>query len=166
MKKLFTLSFALLIASITLGQVKNEPNEKTMTENLNEVAAFLKDCRVFFIATSEGNQPRVRPFGVAEIVNGKLYLTTGRKKDVYKQLEGNDGRFEICALKADYSQWIRISGRLVDEDNAEIRQTILDRNKSLGHMYSANDGNFVTPYIADGEARFFSFQGEEKRMKF
>ena len=61
-------------------------NEKTMTENLNEVAAFLKDCRVFFIATSEGNQPRVRPFGVAEIVNGKLYLTTGRKKDVYKQL--------------------------------------------------------------------------------
>ena len=55
MKKLFTLSFALLIASITLGQVKNEPNEKTMTENLNEVAAFLKDCRVFFIATSEGN---------------------------------------------------------------------------------------------------------------
>ena len=79
MKKLFTLSFALLIASITLGQVKNEPNEKTMTENLNEVAAFLKECRVFFIATAEGNQPRVRPFGVAEIVNGKLYLTTGRK---------------------------------------------------------------------------------------
>ena len=67
---------------------------------------------MFFIATTDGNQPHVRPFGVAEIVNGKLYLTTGRKKDVYKQLEGNDGRFEICALKPDYSRWIRISGRL------------------------------------------------------
>lgn len=166
MKKLFTLSLVLLISGITLAQIKNEPNEKTMTENLNEVAAFLKECRVFFIATTEGNQPRVRPFGVAEIVNGKLYLTTGRKKDVYKQLEANEGRFEICALKTDYSQWIRISGRLVDEDNAEIRQTILDRNKLLGRMYSANDGNFVTPYIADGEARFFTFTGEEKRVKF
>ena len=165
MKKLFALSFALLVTSIAFGQVKNEQNGKNMTENLNEVAAFLKECRVFFIATAEGNQPRVRPFGVAEIVNGKLYLTTGRKKDVYKQLEAN-GRFEICALKPDYSGWIRISGRLVDEDNAEIRQAILDRNKSLGRMYSANDGNFVTPYIADGEARFFSFQGEEKRVNF
>ena len=156
--------FAFLVASISLGQVKNEQNN--MSENLNEVATFLKECRVFFIATTEGNQPRVRPFGVAEVVNGKLYLTTGRKKDVYKQLERNEGRFEICALKADYSKWIRVSGRLVDEDNAEIRQIILDRNKSLGHMYSANDGNFVTPYIAEGEARFFTFQGEEKRVKF
>ena len=89
MKKLFTLSFALLIASITLGQVKNEPNEKTMTENLNEVAAFLKDCRVFFIATSEGNQPRVRPFGTIHIYEGKLYIQTGRGKDVAKQLAAN-----------------------------------------------------------------------------
>ncbi len=166
MKKLFALSFALLMAAISMAQVKNETSEKNMEQNLNEVATFLKECRVFFIATSEGNQPRVRPFGVAEIVNGKLYLTTGRKKDVYKQLEANQGRFEICALKPDYSQWIRISGRLVDEDNAEIRQTILDRNKALGRMYSANDGNFVTPYIADGEARFFTFQGEVKRVKF
>ena len=142
----------------------NKQNQNSMNENLNKVAAFLKECQVFFIATVEGNQPRVRPFGVAEIVGGKLYLTTGRKKDVYKQIEANGGRFEICAQKG--GEWLRISGRLVDEDDAEVRQTILDRHKSLTRMYSADDGNFVTPYIADGEARFCSFNGEESRVKF
>lgn len=140
--------------------------QTSMEQNLNEVQAFLQECHVFFIATVDEGQPRVRPFGVAEIVDGKLYLTTGRKKDVYKQIEANDGRFEICALKPDNSAWIRISGRLVDDDNAQVRQQILDRHKNLTRMYSADDGNFVTPYIVDGEARFFSFQGEEKRVKF
>ena len=131
----------------------NKQIAKTMEQNLNEVAAFLKECHVFYIATVEGrsaegrsqgeNQPRVRPFGVAEIVDGKLYLTTGRKKDVWKQIEANEGRFEICAQKD--GEWLRISGRLVDDDNAEVRQTILDRHKYLTRMYTANDGNFVTP---------------------
>lgn len=101
---------------------------------------------------------------MAEIVDGKLYLTTGRKKNVYKQIEANEGRFEICAQKN--GEWLRISGRLVDDDNAEVRQTILDRHKYLTRMYTANDGNFVTPYIADGEARFCSFNGGERRVKF
>lgn len=137
-----------------------------MEENLKEVAEFLKECHVFFIATAEGNQPRVRPFGVAEVVDGKLYLTTGRKKDVYQQIEANEGRFEVCALKKNNSEWVRVSGRLVDDDNAEVRQTILDRHKYLTRMYSATDGNFVAPYIADGEARFCSFNGEERSVKF
>lgn len=140
--------------------------QTNIKENINEVAAFLKECQVFFIATNEGNQPRVRPFGVAEVVDGKLYLTTGRKKDVYKQIKANDGRFEICALKKDNSAWIRISGKLVDDNNEAVQKTILDRHKYLGQMYSANDGNFATPYITDGEARFFSFSGEERKIKF
>lgn len=161
MKKLFAMTLALFVTSMTWAQ---NQTEKTMEQNLNEVAAFLKECHVFYIATLEGNQPRVRPFGVAEIVDGKLYLTTGRKKDVYKQIEANEGRFEICAQKD--GEWLRISGRLVDDDNAEVRQTILDRHKYLSSLYSANDGIFVTPYIADGEARFCSFNGEERRVKF
>ena len=83
MKKLFAMTLALFVTSMTWAQ---NQTEKTMEQNLNEVAAFLKECHVFYIATVEGNQPRVRPFDVAEIVDGKLYLTTGRKKDVYKQI--------------------------------------------------------------------------------
>ena len=163
MKSIKTILLAICLMIMVAPAIKAQTS---MEQNLNEVAEFLKECHVFFIATVDEGQPRVRPFGVAEIVDGKLYLTTGRKKDVYKQIEANDGRFEICALKPDYSGWIRISGRLVDEDNAAVRQQILDRHKNLTRMYSADDGNFVTPYIADGEARFFSFQGEEKTVKY
>ena len=66
--------------------------------NMNEVQAYLKECGAFFIATNEGDQPRVRPFGVSEIINGRLYIMTGKVKDVFKQLDKN-GKFEICAMK-------------------------------------------------------------------
>ena len=76
--------------------------------NMQEVQAYLKECGAFFIATADGDQPHVRPFGVSEIIDGRLYIMTGKVKDVYKQIEKN-GKFEICALKASGSEWMRLS---------------------------------------------------------
>ena len=88
--------------------------------NMNEVQAYLKECGAFFIATNEGDQPRVRPFGVSEIINGRLYIMTGKVKDVFKQLDKN-GKFEICAMKPSGAEWMRLEGTLVNDDTLAVK---------------------------------------------
>jgi len=90
-------------------------NEQLMKKNMEEVQAYLKECGAFFIATTDSDQPRVRPFGVSEIIDGRLYIMTGKVKDVYKQMAAN-GKFEICALKPSGTEWMRISGTLVNDE--------------------------------------------------
>lgn len=136
-----------------------------MKENLIEVQAFLTACRIFYLATTEGDQPHVRPFGVAEIINSRLYIMTGKVKDVYKQITANS-KFELCGVKLSGTEWIRITGRLVNDDSVSVKKEILKRNPSLESMYSATDDNMAVLFIADGEARFFSFTDPERRVKF
>ena len=136
-----------------------------MKENLIEVQAFLTACRTFYLATVEGDQPRVRPFGVAEIINHRLYIMTGKVKDVYKQITANY-KFELCGVKLSGTEWIRVSGRLVNDESVEVKKEMLERNPSLKELYSATDDNMAVLYIADGEARFFSFTDPERRIKF
>ena len=91
---------------------------------MNEVQAYLKECGAFFIATNEGDQPRVRPFGVSEIINGRLYIMTGKVKDVFKQLDKN-GKFEICAMKPSGAEWMRLEGTLVNDDTLAVKEEFL-----------------------------------------
>ncbi len=131
---------------------------------LQEIKDYLAECQVFYLATVEGEHARVRPFGVSEIYNGRLYLMTGKSKEVYKQLEANP-HFELSATKAGGAEWIRVSGRLVNDDDVVMKQYILDQNPDLKQLYQADD-NMAALYIADGEARFFSFSAPERRVKF
>ncbi len=133
--------------------------------NMEEVQAYLKECGAFFIATVDGDQPRVRPFGVSEIIDGKLYLCTGKVKDVYKQIAKN-GKVEICALKASGSEWMRLYGTLVNDETLSVKETFLDRNPHLKSMYKADDDNMATLYITDATARFCSFTAEERDVIF
>ena len=80
-----------------------------MKENMQTVLAYLKECGAYFIATTEGTQPRVRPFGAAEIIDGRLYIMTGKVKDFFKQVSANS-EFEICAMKASGAEWMRLVG--------------------------------------------------------
>ena len=139
-------------------------SEQTKQQNMEEVQAFLKECNAFFIATVDGDQPHVRPFGVSEIIDGRLYIMTGKVKDVYKQMAAND-KFEICALKPSGSEWIRICGTLVNDDALDVKTEFLERNPSLKSMYKADDDNMAVLYITDGTARFCSFAAPERKVR-
>ena len=134
-------------------------------KNMEEVQAFLKDCGAFFIATVDGTQPRVRPFGVSEIIDGRLYIMTGKVKDVYKQMAAN-GKFEICALKKSGSEWLRLSGTLVNDETLAVKEEFLNRNPGLKSMYKADDDNMAVLYVKDATARFCSFAAPEKKVTF
>ena len=132
---------------------------------MNEVQAYLKECGAFFIATNEGDQPRVRPFGVSEIINGRLYIMTGKVKDVFKQLDKN-GKFEICAMKPSGAEWMRLEGTLVNDDTLAVKEEFLNRNESLKSMYKADDGNMAVLYVANATASFFSFTEPVRKVCF
>ena len=140
-------------------------NEQLMQENMKEVQAYLKECGAFFIATADGDQPHVRPFGVSEIIDGRLYIMTGKVKDVYKQIDKN-GKFEICALKPSGSEWMRLSGTLVNEETLAVKEEFLNRNESLKSMYKADDDNMAVLQITNATARFCSFSAPERKVNF
>lgn len=130
---------------------------------MERVVKFLKDAGVYYLATIEGDQPRVRPFGTAHIFEGKLYIQTGKVKDVSKQLLANP-KAEICAFKN--GEWIRVAGELMEDDRVEARQSLLDAYPSLQKMYAADDGNTQVFYFKDATATISSFTHEPEVIRF
>ena len=130
---------------------------------MKEVQEFLKDAGVYYLATVEGDQPRVRPFGTAEIFENKLYIQTGKKKDVYKQIENNN-KVELSAFKD--GKWIRVSGTLVADDRVEAKKDMLDKNPSLRGMYDENDDNTIVLYFDKAKAVISSFTEAPKEIEF
>jgi uncharacterized pyridoxamine 5'-phosphate oxidase family protein len=146
--------------------VTNDTISPEMKEaNMQEVQAYLKECGAFFIATADEDQPRVRPFGVSEIIDGRLYIMTGKVKDVYKQMAKN-GKFEICALKKSGSEWMRLSGTLVNDETLGVKEEFLNHNEGLKSMYKADDENMAVLYITNATARFCSFSAPERKVNF
>ena len=153
-------------SEVTNEVVTNDTISQEMKEtNMQEVQAYLKECGAFFIATADGDQPHVRPFGVSEIIDGRLYIMTGKVKDVYKQVAAN-GKFEICALKKSGSEWMRLSGTLVNDETLAVKEEFLNRNESLKSMYKPDDDNMAVLYITNATARFCSFSAPERRVSF
>lgn len=130
---------------------------------MDQVEKFLKEAQTYYLATVEGDQPRVRPFGTAHIFESKLYIQTGKVKDVSKQLHQNP-KAEICAFKD--GEWLRVSGELIEDDRVEARQSMLDAYPSLQKMYQADDGNTEVFYFKDATAIFSSFTHEPQIIKF
>ena len=129
---------------------------------MKEVLEFIKSCGGYYLATTEGDQPRVRPFGTAEEFEGKLYIQTGKKKDCYRQLLENPNA-EICCFKD--GRWLRLKGKLIPDDRTEAKKDMLDKNPSLRSMYDENDDNTIVLYFEDGEATFYSFTEAPKTVK-
>ncbi|MBE6047855.1 MAG: NimC/NimA family protein [Clostridium sp.] len=130
---------------------------------MDRVCKFLKEAQTYYLATVEGDQPRVRPFGTAHIFENKLYIQTAKVKNVSKQLKENP-KAEICAFKD--GQWLRVSGTLVEDDRVEARQSMLDAYPSLQGMYKADDGNTEVLYFKDATATFSSFTKAPEVIKF
>ncbi|MDE7444826.1 MAG: pyridoxamine 5'-phosphate oxidase family protein [Lachnospiraceae bacterium] len=130
---------------------------------MEKVFQFLKDAEIYYLATVEGDQPRVRPFGTVHIFERKLYIQTGKVKDVSKQIMAN-GKVEICAMKD--GEWIRVAGTLVEDDRTEARQSMLDAYPSLQSMYAADDGNTQVFYLENVTAVISSFTHDPEVIKF
>lgn len=130
---------------------------------MNEVYEFLKTCGVYYLATVEGDQPRVRPFGTAHIFEGKLYIQTGKIKPVSKQLMENP-KAEICACMD--GTWLRVACELVEDDRVEAKKSMLDAYPHLRRMYDENDGNTQVFYLKDAEATFSAFGAPAETVRF
>lgn len=130
---------------------------------MEQIYEFLTQCGNYFLATMDGDQPRVRPFGTVDIFEGKLYIQTGKVKNVSKQIQSNP-RVEICAY--DGEKWLRISGKLVRDDRVEAKAHMLENYPPLKAMYSAEDDNTEVLYFESGEAVFSSMTSEPETIKF
>lgn len=130
---------------------------------MQRVCDFLKKAGTYYLATVEGDQPRVRPFGTAHIFEGKLYIQTGKVKPTAKQIAANP-KVEICAMSG--GEWIRVTGKLVEDDRVEARKSMLDAYPSLRKMYDENDGNTVVYYFKDATAVISAFTHEPEIIKF
>ena len=129
---------------------------------MERVVKFLNDCGTYYLATVEGDQPRVRPFGTVNVFEGKIYIQTGKVKEVSKQLHINP-KAEICAYKG--TEWVRIAGELIEDDRREARVAMLEAYPSLQGMYNADDGNTEVFYLKDATATFSSFGGAPEVVK-
>ena len=130
---------------------------------MERVVKFLKDAGTYYLATVDGDQPRVRPFGTAHVFEGKLYIQTGKVKDVSKQIHANP-KVEICAFMN--GEWLRVAGELVEDDRNEARQSMLDAYPSLHGMYKADDGNTEVFYLKNATATFSSFTKAPEVVEF
>ena len=121
---------------------------------MKEILEFLKKSDIFYLATTEGDQPRVRPFGAVIGFAGKLYFVTSNQKDVYKQLKANP-KVEICGTVA--GDWMRITGELTEDDNRDARVAMLAEYPQLSMMYAPDDGKMTMLYFSSGSAVLYSF---------
>lgn len=131
---------------------------------MKEVCEFIKKCGTYYLATvDENGQPRNRPFGTINIFEDKLYIQTGKSKDVSKQIQKNP-KVEICCF--DGQSWLRLAGELVRDDRIEAKESMLDSYPNLKAMYSAFDDNTEVLYFKNATATFSSFAGAPKVVKF
>ncbi len=121
---------------------------------MQKVYEFLKEAETYYLATVEGDQPRVRPFGTVNIFEGRLYIQTGKVKPVSHQLAANP-KAEICAFKN--GEWLRLSGTLVEDDRLEAKKAMLDSYPNLRAMYDENDGNTQVLYFTNATATISAF---------
>ncbi len=131
---------------------------------MQEVYDFLKSCGVYYLATIDGDQPRVRPFGTVDIYEGKLYIQTGKAKAVAQQILANP-KVEISAMAPD-GRWIRVAATAVEDDNVAAQAHMLDAYPELKAMYTAGDGNTVVFWLKDATAQICSFGAAPREIKF
>ena len=130
---------------------------------MKEVYDFLKRCETYYLATTEGDQPRVRPFGTIDIFEEKLYIQTGKIKNVSKQLKANP-KIELCGMSD--GRWIRVEAIAVEDDRIQVKRHMLEAYPSLKGMYSADDENTQVLYLKNAVATIYSREEAPKVIKF
>ncbi len=130
---------------------------------MEKVYEFLKSAGTYYLATVDGDQPRVRPFGTVNLFEGKLYIQTGKIKPVSRQLAANP-KGEICAFMN--GTWLRVAATFVEDDRTEAKKAMLDNYPELRSMYDENDGNTQVFWLKDATATFSSFTSAPETVEF
>ena len=130
---------------------------------MEKIYEFIKACKIYYLATIDGDQARVRPFGTIDLFDGKLYIQTGKVKDVSKQIHANP-KVEISCFNGE--KWLRLAGTLVEDERIEAKEHMLDSYPDLKAMYSADDGNTEVFYFKDAKATFSSFTEPPEEILF
>jgi Uncharacterized conserved protein len=130
---------------------------------MQELLNYFRENPVFFLATEEGDQARVRPFGAVAEFENKLYICTNNKKSVFKQMIANP-KVEITAMDKK-GGWVRLECKAIQDDRNEARQAMLDQNPSLT-FYSVDDGIFEVLYLTEATATFSSFNSDSRVVNF
>ena len=133
--------------------------------NIEKVSEFLDKTRTYYLATVDGDQPRVRPFGTVLVYDGKLYIQTGKVKPVSKQLAANP-KAEICAFDGQTGTWLRVSGELINDDSRDVKVAMLEKYSDLKAMYNPDDDNTQVLYFKDATATFSSFTAAPEEFMF
>lgn len=130
---------------------------------MQRIYDFIKEAGTYYLATVDGDQPRVRPFGTIDLYNGKLGIQTGKKKDLFKQISANP-KVELCAMRG--GEWIRVAGELYADDSIDACEHMLKDYESLRSMYTPGDGNCVVLYFRSGKATISSFTAAPVEIEF
>lgn len=130
---------------------------------LNEIYEFLKACETYYLATMEGDQPRIRPFGTIDLFEGRLYIQTGKVKAVSRQMKENP-KIEICGMTG--GKWIRVAAEAVLDERVEAQKHMMDGYPALQKLYQPGDGNTEVFYLKNGSAQICSFGEEPKVIEF
>ena len=133
--------------------------------NVEKVCEFLDKTRTYYLATVDGDQPRVRPFGTVLVYDGKLYIQTGKVKPVSKQLGANP-KAEICAFDGQTGTWLRVSGELINDDSRDVKVAMLEKYPDLKGMYNPDDDNTQVLFFKDATATFSSFTAAPEEFTF
>lgn len=132
---------------------------------MKSVYEFIKKCGTYYLATVDGDQPRVRPFGTVDLFEDKIYIQTGKVKPVSKQLGANP-KAELCCFDGATGTWLRVSGELINDDRIEAKKHMLDAYPNLRGMYDENDDNTQVLYFRNATAVFSSFAEAPKTIVF
>ena len=159
------VSLADLAAYLKLhaAAMLTELEKRESAEGIDTVYYFLNDAQTYYLATVDGTKPRVRPFGTILLRNGKLYIQTGKVKDVSHQIQENPF-VEICAYMN--GSWLRIAAELVEDDDHDVKVAMLEKMPTLKGMYSADDDNMQMFWLKDATATFSSFTAEPEVICF
>ena len=154
-----------ILCMVSISAQANTEADSNQELSVTDVLDFLKNSGHYFIATMDGDQPRVRPFGTAAIFEGKLYIQTSKQKRISKQVKENP-KVEICAVNKEANKWVRIEATLMNDDRIEAKKYMLEEYPELKAMYSAEDSNTQVFYLKNATATFSSFTGESTVVKF
>ena len=133
--------------------------------NIEKVCEFLDKTRTYYLATIDGDQPRVRPFGTVLVYDGKLYIQTGKVKPVSKQLAAT-AKAELCAFDGQTGTWLRVSGELINDDSRDVKVAMLEKYPDLKGMYNPDDDNTQVLFFKDATATFSSFTAAPEEFTF
>ncbi len=131
-------------------------------EKIKKVYDFLEDAKTFYLATVEGDQPRVRPYGAMMLCDGKIYIMAFGQTNATRQIADNQ-KAEICAFKG---MTLRIECRLVEDNRAEVQKALVDKMPALKPALGENGENGVMYYLADATATFFKVMEPVETINF